>query len=169
MGEDEIKLSELTNTNLINDEDILMIVQNGVNKKITIEKLLNAEREKNTKLEEDIEKLKISKRKILWENNNPSASMGADTIINLSSSDYDELIWFYKYNLSDANSILQMSISCQKGNGVILQGIGYSTNNTIRRILDRVSDSQYKARIGKTNSEDSTDVAIPVAVIGIKH
>lgn len=109
------------------------------------------------------------KFKILWENPNSMVAMNANTLINLSSQDYDELKWFYKYNLSEANSVLQMSISCRKGNGVILQGIGYSTNNTIRRIFDRVSDIQYKARIGKNRTEDSADVAIPVCIVGIKY
>lgn len=159
--ETEIKVSELSETNIINDEDIFMVIQSGVNKKVSKSNLLGEERERILKLEK--------KRNLLWENLNPSVGMGTDTIINLTSGDYDELIWFYKYNLSEANSILQMSISCQKGNGVILQGIGYSTNNTIRRIFDRVSDIQYKARIGKNGTEDSADVAIPVCIVGIKY
>lgn len=120
-------------------------------------------------LEEEIEKLKEPQKKVLWENSSPSSEMPADTLIDLSSDEYDEILWFFRYNTSEANSILQMSVSCLKGNGVILQGIGYSTNNTIRRILDYANDTQYKARIGKMNTTDDTSVAIPVVAIGIKY
>ena len=120
-------------------------------------------------LEEEIEKLKEPQKKVLWENSSPSSEMPADTLIDLSSDEYDEILWFFRYNTSEANSILQMSVSSLKGNGVILQGIGYSTNNTIRRILDYVNDTQYNARIGKMNTTDDTSVAIPVVAIGIKY
>lgn len=43
---DEIKVSELNSTNLVNDEDILMIIQNGANKKTSIEALFRNTLEK---------------------------------------------------------------------------------------------------------------------------
>lgn len=70
MGEDEIKLSELTNTNLTNDEDILMIVQNGSNKKISIGALFQNAFEKI---------YHVGKIVIETSNTNPSTYLGFGT------------------------------------------------------------------------------------------
>lgn len=120
-------------------------------------------------LEEEIGKLKVSKRKTLWENPNPSNEMGADTIINLTSGDYDELIWFYIFSNSTGNLKNQQSLSCQKGCTITLFTIGYSSNATVRRTVERISDTQYKAAVGKRDANDEPNCCIPVAVVGIKY
>lgn len=120
-------------------------------------------------LEEEIKKLKEPKRKILWQNTNPSSEMGADTIINLSSSDYDELIWFYIFSNSAGNLKNQQSLSCQKGCTITLFTIGYSSNATVRRTIVYISDTQYKAAVGKRDTNDEPNCCIPVAVVGIKY
>lgn len=115
------------------------------------------------------EMVKEPKRKVLWENTNPSSEMGADTIINLSSDDYDELIWFYVYSNAAANLKVQGSSNCLKGNTVMLVNIGYSTGAMVRRKIEYVSDTRYKATIGKNGDADSTIHLIPVAIVGIKY
>lgn len=111
----------------------------------------------------------LSSRSILWENSNPSAEMKADTVIKLNSNDYDIIEWFYIYSNATSNLKVQSSSSCMKGCNVMLTNIGYGTGNTIRRILDYVTDTEYKARIGKNNNDDSGGHAIPVKAIGIKY
>lgn len=115
------------------------------------------------------EKINEPKRKVLWENPNPSSEMGADTIINLSSSDYDELIWFYIYSNATANLNVQGSTNCQKGNTIMLANIGYSTGASVRRKLEYVNDTRYKATVAKNGETDSAIHLIPVAAVGIKY
>lgn len=115
------------------------------------------------------EKINEPKRQVLWQNTSSSSEMGADTIINLSNSDYDELEWLFIYSNATANLSNQQSFNCQKGNSITLFSIGYSTGVSVRRTIDRVSDTQYKTRAGIRNTEESNTYCIPVAVIGIKY
>ena len=104
--------------------------------------------------------------KVLWSNPNPSNVVNADYVINLSSSDYDELRWIFTYSNSTNN---QYSVSCLKGANVLGIEIGYNNPNLIRRIIDYVSDTQYKCRIAMFGESESAEHIIPVAVIGIKR
>lgn len=104
--------------------------------------------------------------KVLWTNSNPSQDMGADVPINLSSSDYDELEWIFAYSTSASNNF---SFCCLKGENVTASTIGYNDGTLIRRIIDYVSDTQYKSRIAKWGATDSSTHCIPVKVIGVKH
>lgn len=104
--------------------------------------------------------------KVLWSNPNPSNVVNADYVINLSSSDYDELRWIFTYSNSTNN---QYSVSCLKGANVFGIEIGYNSPNLIRRIIDYVSDTQYKCRIAMFGESESAEHIIPVAVIGIKR
>ena len=108
-----------------------------------------------------------SLNKVLWTNSNPSAGMAADTLINLNSSDYDEIRWIFCYSGADSN--VNSSLSCLKGNSVNLFAIGYASNGTVRRILDYVSDTQYKARVAYNGSEQSANHCVPLYAIGIKY
>ena len=47
--------------------------------------------------------------------------------------------------------------------------IGYNDATLIRRIIDYVSDTQYKSRVAKWGTTDSSKHCIPVKVIGIKN
>ena len=118
----------------------------------------------------ELEKMiKDPKRKVLWENESPSSEMGADTTINLSSSDYDELVWYFIYSNATSNLKNQQSLSCQKGNSVTLFSIGYSTGVSVRRTIDYVSDTQYKTKAAIRNTEESNTYCLPVAVVGVKY
>ena len=105
-------------------------------------------------------------RKVLWTNSNPSQEMGADVVINLSSSDYDELEWLFAYSTSNSNNV---SITCLKGNSLLISMISYADGVSLRRIINRISDTQYKTQIAKRDTSDSSAHVIPVKVIGIKN
>ena len=105
-------------------------------------------------------------RKVLWTNPNPSQEMGADVVINLSSDDYDELEWLFAYSTSNSNNF---NVSCLKGNSVVASMTSYDNDVTLRRIVDRVSDTQYKTRIAKRGQDETSAHVIPVKVIGIKN
>ena len=105
-------------------------------------------------------------RKVLWTNSNPSQEMGADVVINLSSNDYDELEWIFAYSTTAGNNF---SACCLKGENVTASTIGYNDATLIRRIIDYVNDTQYKSRIAKWGTSDSSNNCIPISVIGIKN
>lgn len=105
---------------------------------------------------------------ILWQNPTPTSTMG-ETTINLSSSDYDFLIWIYSYNNSASNVVIQKSSICLKGNSVMMNVVGYSTGAVNKREAIYVNDTTYTIKIGKDNDNaDSTYVCIPLACIGCK-
>ena len=105
-------------------------------------------------------------RKVLWTNSNPSQEMGADVVINLSSSDYDELEWLFAYSTSNSNNV---SITCLKGNSLLISMISYADGVSLRRIINRISDTQYKTQVAKRATADTSAHVIPVKVIGIKN
>lgn len=106
------------------------------------------------------------KRKVLWTNSNPSQEMGENVIINLSTDDYDELEWICAYSTSNSNNI---SESCLKGNSLLISAVSYTDGVSLRRIINRVSDTQYKTQIAKRNLDDTSIHVIPVKVIGMKN
>lgn len=108
--------------------------------------------------------------KILWTNPSPTSEMVADTLIDLSSDDYDMLEWIYCYNINEANTLIQHSSSCLKGCSALLNIIGYASGLMMRRTLDYVNDKQYKARVGMNSSTNAADtvVCIPLYAIGYK-
>ena len=103
---------------------------------------------------------------VLWRNPNPSNVVNADYVINLSSSDYDELRWIFTYSNTTDN---QFSTNCLKGQNIMVVTIGYNNTNLIRRIIDYVSPTQYKCRNARYGVSDSAEHIIPIAVIGIKR
>ena len=105
-------------------------------------------------------------RKVLWTNSNPSQEMGADVVINLSSSDYDELEWVFAYSTTANNGL---SVNNLKGTSVHAITMGYNNPTLIRRVINYVSDIQYITSIAKFGDVDSTTALIPVKVIGIKN
>ena len=152
-SEKEIKVSELNRAITINSADYMMIIQDGINKKVSGDRFF--------------EKMKsIIKPIVLWENLNPEAGMEENTNINLLDEEYDEIRWFYVFSNSGANLEMQQSISCQKQKSVLLFAIGYNTGHTVRRTLEYVSKTQYKALVGKKND---VNCCIPVKAVGIKY
>ena len=105
-------------------------------------------------------------RKVLWTNPNPSQEMGADVLINLSSDDYDELEWVCAYSTSNSNNF---SVSCLKGNNILISIASYTDGVLLRRIIDRVSDTQYKTQVAKRATADTSAHVIPIKVIGVKN
>ena len=105
-------------------------------------------------------------RKVLWTNPNPSQEMGADVVINLSSSDYDELEWVFAYSNGANNAI---SVNCLKGMNITVITMGYNYPTLIRRVINYVSDTQYSTMNGKFGDADNATMLIPLSVIGIKN
>ena len=105
-------------------------------------------------------------RKVLWTNSNPSQEMGADVVINLSSSDYDELEWLFAYSTTANNAI---SVNCLKGMNITVITMGYNSPTLIRRVINYVSDTQYSTMNGKFGDADNATMLIPLSVIGIKN
>lgn len=103
---------------------------------------------------------------VLWSNPNPSGLVDATYVINLSSSDYDELRWIFTYSNTTDN---QFSTNCLKGQNLMTVTIGYNNATLIRRIIDYVSPTQYKCRNARYGASDSAEHIIPIAVIGIKR
>lgn len=103
---------------------------------------------------------------VLWTNPNPSGLVDGTYVINLASSDYDELRWIFTYSNTTNN---QYSVSCLKGANVLGIEIGYNSPTLTRRIIDYVSDTQYKCRIAMFGESESAEHIIPIAVIGIKR
>ena len=105
-------------------------------------------------------------RKVLWTNSTPSQNMGANVTINLSSDDYDELEWIFAYSTTANNGL---SVNCLKGQNVHVTTLGYSSPSTVRRTVNYVSDTQYSTNAAKYNDGDSSNMLIPLKVIGIKN
>lgn len=102
--------------------------------------------------------------KILWENTSKT-SMLEGTEINLSSDDYDMLLWVFA---TSVNGIQNNAISvCMKGNNCILFSSTVVSNIQVRRQLNYVNDTKYIASIGYAGGEDKNN-AIPLYCIGIK-
>ena len=103
--------------------------------------------------------------KILWENTSKT-SMADGTVINLSSSDYDMLLWVYS---TSVGGLQNNSLSgCMKGNNCILYSSTVASNIQIRRQLSYVTDTRYTASSGYANSGEDNNNAIPLYCIGIK-
>lgn len=94
--------------------------------------------------------------KILWTNPNPNSSISAATNITFNSSDYDEIIWFWR--LSTANNYMQ-STRHLKGYGTRL------IYGAFHRPIVRNTDTSYTIGL---NSENLSQNAIPVYAVGIK-
>ena len=103
---------------------------------------------------------------VLWSNPDPSNVVNADYVIDLSSSDYDELRWIFTYSNTTSN---QFSTNCLKGQNVMATTIGYANASLMRRIIDYVSPTQYKCRVAMFNDTEAPGNVIPITVIGIKR
>lgn len=102
---------------------------------------------------------------ILWTNSNPSNAMGANVQINLSSSDYDALLWIFTYSTTTNNGV---SAICLKGQNVHATTMGYGNPTLVRRTINYVSNTLYTTNIAKFGESDSNTQLIPVSVVGIK-
>lgn len=103
--------------------------------------------------------------KKLWTNNNVQ-NTSAGTVINLSSTDYDLLLWEFVFNV--ANTYQQFSTIVEKENGVHAFGIGINSGTLVRRTLTYTDDSTYTVASGFSGSSTDDTVCIPVACYGIK-
>lgn len=115
-------------------------------------------------------------RTLLWENPNPDDTMNADTLINLSSSDYDELIIYYKS--ANTGSTLQ-SVRVLKGFTAQLITMRYPTAGIqiAYRSIGYNSDTQLKVATAygfnhkdtTLTSDESKVVCVPFKIYGIKY
>lgn len=102
--------------------------------------------------------------KILWENTSKTP-MYEGTEINLSSNDYDMLLWVFSISVS---GIKNNSISaCMKGSNCILYSSTVNTNFQVRRQLTYVNDTKYTATVGYGIGGEDSYNAIPLYAIGI--
>lgn len=124
-------------------------------------------------MDEGIKELDDCRLKKLWENNQPTADFNAQTI-NLTSADYDVLIWFFKGYKS--HSAL-LSIETIKGYGPNLMSMGKNSDNNIQviqRLGSYISDTSYsipKGTVytqGKGSNDENTSSCIPIAIYGKK-
>lgn len=106
--------------------------------------------------------------KLLWSNDSASSGMTADTNINLSSSDYDLLLWVFCYNTT--NLTLQSSTIVAKESSAMLGMIGYSAGALQRRNLNYSSDTKYIATVGVSSAAgiNGNNINIPLYCYGIK-
>lgn len=103
--------------------------------------------------------------RVLWENNNVS-NMTSGAPINLSSSDYDMLLWVFA--LSVSNSQNHSISACVKGKNCILDTRTGDSNIYVYRLLTYVDDTTYKVGNGYQNAGVNDGNAIPLMAIGIK-
>lgn len=103
--------------------------------------------------------------RVLWENNNVS-NMTSGAPINLSSSDYDMILWVY--SLSVTNSQNHSISACLKGKNCILDTRTGSSNISVYRLLTYIDDTTYKVGNGYQNAGVNDGNAIPLMAIGIK-
>lgn len=102
--------------------------------------------------------------KILWENTSKT-SMLEGTEINLSSDDYDMLLWVFATSVS---GIQNNAISvCMKGSNCILYSSTVNSNLQVRRQLTYVNDTKYTATVGYGEGGEDGNNAIPLYAIGI--
>ena len=119
--------------------------------------------------------------KELWKNTNPSAAFNAQNI-NLSSSDYDYLIFVYKfYNTYTQNMGHHDSVFVPKGYGCSLDDVGnygidgnYDNVATYKRPVERISDTQFSVKpcgicvsVSPFFTEENTYL-IPLFIYGVK-
>ena len=115
--------------------------------------------------------------KVLWENDSPTSSFGQQNI-ELSSDDYDYLIWIYRFHTGDQNDI-QKSQMCIKGSGVLMDiawDYGVSGNYYAADYYRKATytDTTHYAvgecsvKYNNTSSATGNNYAIPVVVLGGK-
>lgn len=108
----------------------------------------------------------------LWENPNPTSAFAAQTI-NLSSDDYDFLLWVMKYTGGDTYTYSEIA---SKGSEVLLRTTGTTAQSytlTYQRVVSRVSDTEYSigqnyGQAGNGNRSVDNTFNYPLAVYGFK-
>ena len=103
--------------------------------------------------------------KVLWKNTSNKMTNGTEII--LSSDNYDMLIWIFATSSSGSkNNVIS---ACLKGNNCILSSSTVTSNNSVRRSLNYVTDNKYIASSGydSSNNVDENN-AIPIQCIGYK-
>ena len=110
--------------------------------------------------------IKAELMQVLWTNPNPTASFAAQNI-NLSSNDYDILIFVGYYSTSYTQ--WNISVAASKGSGAILQ-FSFSGTDFLRTIT-RVNDTSFNFADGQkcdpTVYVDNT-VCVPTVIYGLK-
>lgn len=112
----------------------------------------------------------VISRQILWTNPNPTADFSAQSI-NLSSSDYDVLEFYFR---SDTSGNRALSVKCLKGYGC--QADMFSTASPTRRWCRRLtysSATQYISENGYQLEQGSSQTTanaqcVPLYIVGYK-
>lgn len=100
---------------------------------------------------------------ILWTNDSPGSSMAVNTLINLSSSDYDILEIYFN---DQATNLYMKSCRVVKGKNILLDCV-FNQNRRIR-ILNYVTDTQYKVAGANNDGSSNAAVCIPIYIVGYK-
>ena len=104
--------------------------------------------EKGKSLPKYLENMKLTK---LWENPNIKQSMNYQTKIDLSSDDYDYMIWIFVFDINSTNLQNVPPVFILKGNdGYIAHAGDYNGGSGTtwyvagyRRTIGRITDTQY--------------------------
>lgn len=141
------------------------------NDKVTLDPQPSVARE-NKVIDDDMNQLKNGVNglggTVLWTNANPTQSFSTQDI-TLNSSNYDEIIFYCKYNTT--SDILQESRTL-KGKSSRVMTIALGGINYFGRTFTYVSATKYTVSDCTSVQSGSTDtqnaVLVPLAVIGIK-
>lgn len=102
---------------------------------------------------------------VLWENPDPTAAMDENTVITLSSDNYD-ILDVYVLNTVKATEMFISSVL--KGNDIPCNYASDSGHN-FGRVLIRSSDTSYNADKARSDSSGVTnDFCVPLKIIGKK-
>ena len=148
---DKINFQNLPSTEIPIDADNLNKIQDNVESSIN-----------------DVDTRVDSMYKILWENSDPDSEFTGNQTINLSSDDYDMLIWFYKRD-KDVKFIASNMIP--KGwDGYMGYVNTYGGQNSAYREAVRHSDTKFLISAAfKGGTELLAAEIIPLQVVGIKY
>lgn len=172
----EMKVSEMIEAEQVNDEDLIMIVQNGVNKKVPASKVGTGQAggevlPVGSEIEFDGESEEIpvgweEVDNVLWQNSSPTSDFSGQTI-TLSSSDYDYLIIFY-YR-TPASRTETFSSIIEKNQTTELLYHDYSID-TVRSWSRAVNINETSVVFGNCviNGETNNAGLIPYKIVGCK-
>ena len=105
---------------------------------------------------------------ILWTNPNPTAVFN-DQSVPLNSEDWDMYEVFFIYSNAEHNLKRLNSSRSFAGYNTLLNLIGYSSNETIRRTVEYVDKKTLNFSIAQHSSNgENGGYAIPVFIVGYK-
>ena len=105
---------------------------------------------------------------LLWTNSNPTTEMSANTAINLSSSNYDMLIWIFDLNNQTSPHYYSSGICLKEQNIRLNTAAPDATNNTASRNLVYNTATKYTAEAGMLKATTQNRRCVPMYCYGLK-